>query len=57
MIYTSTGARSDRRAVPGSVFLSKPFRIQDAVDLAGAMLWTPPRCARRVEPRAGLARY
>lgn len=42
VIYTSTGARSDRRAVPGSVFLSKPFRIQDAVDLAGAMLWAPP---------------
>jgi len=38
VIYTSTGGRSDRRAVAGSVFLAKPFRIQDVIDLAGVMM-------------------
>lgn len=38
VIYTSTGERNDRRAVPGSVFLSKPFRIHDVIDLAGTMM-------------------
>ncbi|MCJ2047489.1 response regulator [Methylobacterium sp. J-078] len=49
VIYTSTGGRSDRRAVPGSVFLSKPFRIQDVIDLAGALM------QGRLEPQEPLA--
>ncbi|MBY0258788.1 response regulator [Methylobacterium sp.] len=49
VIYTSTGGRSDRRAVPGSVFLNKPFRIQDVIDLAGAMM------QGRLEPQPLLA--
>ncbi|MCJ2033636.1 response regulator [Methylobacterium sp. J-068] len=48
VIYTSTGGRSDRRAVPNSIFLSKPFRIQDVVALAGVMMQAePPSTALR----------
>jgi hypothetical protein len=38
VIYSSTSGFNDRRAVPDSVFLGKPFRIQDVVDLAGLMM-------------------
>jgi CheY-like chemotaxis protein len=38
VIYSSTGGCDDRRAVPDSVFLAKPFRLRDVVDLASSML-------------------
>jgi CheY-like chemotaxis protein len=41
VIYSSTGGCDDRRAVSGSVFLAKPFRIQDVVDLAASMMREP----------------
>lgn len=41
VIYSSTGGCDDRRAVPDSVFLAKPFRIQDVVDLANSMMREP----------------
>jgi CheY-like chemotaxis protein len=54
VIYTSTGGCSDRRAVSGSIFLSKPFRIQDVVDLAGALMRSPSetQVPRTFPPRA-----
>ncbi|KQP33924.1 hypothetical protein ASF49_08710 [Methylobacterium sp. Leaf104] len=41
VIYASTSGCNDRRAVPDSVFLAKPFRIQDVVDLATSMMRDP----------------
>ncbi|WP_082507854.1 response regulator [Methylobacterium sp. Leaf113] len=54
VIYTSTSGCSDRRAVPDSVFLGKPFRIQDVVDLTGALMRTGP-ADRSEDARAALA--
>lgn len=50
VIYTSTGGRSDRRAVAGSVFLPKPFRIQDVVALAETMMQIGARAVESLVP-------
>ncbi|NEU11471.1 response regulator [Methylobacterium sp. BTF04] len=38
VIYASTAGRIDRRSVPGSIFLRKPFRMHDVVAIARMMM-------------------
>lgn len=38
VIYSSTAGRIDRRSVPGSIFLRKPFRMHDVVAIARMMM-------------------
>ncbi|UMY16069.1 response regulator [Methylobacterium organophilum] len=37
VIYASTAARMDRRPVPGSIYVRKPFQIREIVELARMM--------------------
>lgn len=38
VIYASTDSQVDRRAVPHSIFLRKPFRMHDVVAIARTMI-------------------
>ncbi|KQP51980.1 response regulator [Methylobacterium sp. Leaf108] len=46
VIYTSASRLPERSAVAGSVFLRKPFRVNDLVELV-RMMAAPPRRALR----------
>ncbi|WP_232628994.1 response regulator [Methylobacterium sp. Leaf118] len=37
VVYASTAARQERRSVPGSLYVRKPFQIRDIVALARMM--------------------
>lgn len=49
VIYASTDGWIDRRSVPGSIFLRKPFRMHDVVALVRMMLASEPS-ARDLSP-------
>lgn len=49
VIYSSTDGRIDRRSVPGSIFLRKPFRMHDVVAIARMMIGSET-AARDVAP-------
>ena len=38
IIYASTAARLERRTVPGSIFVHKPFQVREIIGLARMML-------------------
>lgn len=38
VIYTSTARYGDRASVPGSLFLCKPFKLPDVIELAATMM-------------------
>ena len=38
VIYASTAARIERRSVPGSIFVHKPFQVREIIGLAQMMV-------------------
>lgn len=52
VIYSSTAGRIDRRSVPGSIFLRKPFRMHDVVAIARMMMGSDGQASAPVPLRA-----
>jgi len=42
VIYASTAAQIERRTVPGSLYVRKPFQVREILDLARMMADTTP---------------